>query len=343
LAKLFNRAWMTVSGTPGTGTITLLAAFSNAYLTFAEAGVANGDVCAYVLEDGDDFEIGIGTYTSAGTTFSRDTVTVSKEGGTSGTSKITASSAATIFLCPRKEEIFNNIGTTTNDDAAAGNVGEYKANFLSGTAVRSATVTMTIASPAVVTWTGHPFFASLTSVTPIFFTTTGALPTGVTASTVYYATWIDANTFHISTTIANALAGTYINTSGTQSGTHTGDIRISQTTATARDMAAIQLTAGDWEVQATVYWIGSGSAVINRTELELHTSAGAGMSYIEGRYGSDQFPASYTPESNTFKNINTPVARFSLSATTTIYAMFISTFTVSTLIAYCALSARRAR
>lgn len=105
MAKLFNRAWMTVSGTPGTGTITLGSAFSNAYFTFAEAGVANTNVCAYVLEDGDDFEIGIGTYTAAGTTFSRDTVTLSKEGGTAGTAKITASSAATIFLMPRKEDL----------------------------------------------------------------------------------------------------------------------------------------------------------------------------------------------------------------------------------------------
>lgn len=105
MARQFNRAWMTVSGTPGTGTITLGASVSDAYLTLAEAGVANGNVCAYVLEDGNDFEIGIGTYTSSGTTFSRDTVTVSKEGGTSGTSKITASSSSTIFLCPRASDI----------------------------------------------------------------------------------------------------------------------------------------------------------------------------------------------------------------------------------------------
>lgn len=104
MAKVFNRAWMTVSGTPGVGTITLGTAFSAAYLTFAEAGVADTNVVSYVLEDGDDFEIGIGTYTSAGTTLSRDTVRISKEGATVGTAKITASSASTVFILPAKED-----------------------------------------------------------------------------------------------------------------------------------------------------------------------------------------------------------------------------------------------
>lgn len=79
----------------------------------------------------------------------------------------------------------------------------------------TATVTMTIASPCVVTYTAH----GLTPGTPIVFTTTGALPTSVTAGTVYYviATGLAANTFRFSAT----LNGTAVNSSGTQSGTHT--------------------------------------------------------------------------------------------------------------------------
>ena len=49
------------------------------------------------------------------------------------------------------------------------------------------------------------------------FTTTGALPTGLAINTDYYVTVIDANTFNLSAT----LGGAFINTSGTQSGTHT--------------------------------------------------------------------------------------------------------------------------
>ena len=87
------------------------------------------------------------------------------------------------------------------------------------TGSNTATVTITIATPGVVTWTGH----GLTTGTPVFFTTTGALPTGITASTTYYVIAVDANTFQIATTAANAYAGTAVNTSGSQSGTQTGN------------------------------------------------------------------------------------------------------------------------
>jgi len=80
----------------------------------------------------------------------------------------------------------------------------------------SATVTMTIAAPGVVTWTNHELVAN----DPVVFTTTGALPTGVTSGTTYYvsSTDITANTFKFAATPG----GSVITTSGSQSGTHTG-------------------------------------------------------------------------------------------------------------------------
>lgn len=77
------------------------------------------------------------------------------------------------------------------------------------------TATMTIASPCVVTFNSH----GLISNDIIHFTTTSALPTGITANTQYYvmATGLTANTFQISATSGGAA----INTSGSQSGTHT--------------------------------------------------------------------------------------------------------------------------
>jgi len=84
----------------------------------------------------------------------------------------------------------------------------------------TATVTITIAAPGVVTWSSH----TLSTGTPVVFTTTGALPTGITASTTYYAVVVNDNTFQIASSVANAIAATptVITTSGTQSGTHTG-------------------------------------------------------------------------------------------------------------------------
>lgn len=79
------------------------------------------------------------------------------------------------------------------------------------------TVTVTIASPGVATLTSH----GLLTGDPVFFTTTGALPTGLVANTLYYAIRIDADTFNLATSRANAIASTKINTSGTQSGVHT--------------------------------------------------------------------------------------------------------------------------
>lgn len=82
---------------------------------------------------------------------------------------------------------------------------------------QSGTVTITIATPGVVTYTGH----GLQTGDWVQITTTGALPTGLTASTTYWVVYVDANSFSLATTKANAAAATKIATSGSQSGTHT--------------------------------------------------------------------------------------------------------------------------
>ncbi|MDO8980540.1 MAG: hypothetical protein Q7V17_15035 [Afipia sp.] len=74
---------------------------------------------------------------------------------------------------------------------------------------------MTIATPAVVTRNLH----GSASGQPVKFATTGALPTGVVAGTIYYviAAGLTTNAFQCSATVGGAA----VNTSGAQSGTHT--------------------------------------------------------------------------------------------------------------------------
>lgn len=81
-------------------------------------------------------------------------------------------------------------------------------------AYRSATATITIAAPGVVTWADHGLSVNDT----IRFTTTGALPTGLAINTTYYVkTVLSTNTF----TVSASAGGAAITTSGTQSGTQT--------------------------------------------------------------------------------------------------------------------------
>lgn len=85
------------------------------------------------------------------------------------------------------------------------------------TAYNSGTVTVSIATPGVVTFTNHGFLLGQ----QVQLMTTGALPTGLTVSTTFYVIPINANSFSLATSLTNAAAGTAINTTGSQSGIHT--------------------------------------------------------------------------------------------------------------------------
>ncbi len=66
------------STTTGTGTFTLLGAVSG-FQSFSVIGNANTTYYAIVM--GTEFEVGLGTYTSSGTTLSRDTILESSNSG----------------------------------------------------------------------------------------------------------------------------------------------------------------------------------------------------------------------------------------------------------------------
>ena len=115
MAVLANRVRVTTS-TTGTGTITLGSA-ETTYQTFAEAGVSNGDVVRYLIEEGANWEVGTGTYTATGTTLSR-TVSESSNSG----SAITLAGSAIVSIVAAAEDLTSEVVITggTIDGAIIG-------------------------------------------------------------------------------------------------------------------------------------------------------------------------------------------------------------------------------
>jgi hypothetical protein len=67
--------------TTGTGTITLSGTAPIGYVSFGTA-IGNANTTYYTITAGSEWEVGVGTYTAAGTLLSRDTVLASSAGGT---------------------------------------------------------------------------------------------------------------------------------------------------------------------------------------------------------------------------------------------------------------------
>ncbi len=106
MPRFADRVKETVSGTPGTGAITLGGAVSG-FQTFAN-GFASMRPCylVYAVEDGTAWEVGNGTLNSTGTTLTRDLLRSSSTG-----SFLNLTSAAIVFCTPSSETIDNaNIG-----------------------------------------------------------------------------------------------------------------------------------------------------------------------------------------------------------------------------------------
>lgn len=135
------------------------------------------------------------------------------------------------------------------------------------------TATITIASPAVISFTAHGLIAG----DSVQFTTTGTLPTGLSISTNYFviATGLTANAFEVSTTVG----GSAVNTTGSQSGVQT----LVRTTpfAVGNEDPRLVSSAISGEIKAvafttvpTGYLACDGTAVSRSTNASLFTAIG---------------------------------------------------------------------
>jgi len=89
--------------TTGTGTYTMAGALTG-FETFGEIG--DGNTTYYACTDGTDFEVGIGTYTAAGTTLARTTILQSSN---SDAAVNWAAGTRTIFCTmPAEKMIYND-------------------------------------------------------------------------------------------------------------------------------------------------------------------------------------------------------------------------------------------
>jgi sugar lactone lactonase YvrE len=113
MVKLVNRAKMSTA-TTGTGTITLDTAEAG-YQSFSAAGVVDGDVVRYVIEDGSDWEIGSGTYTASGTTLSR---TVSESSNADAAIPLTGSAVVFVSAVAADLSVSGGtlVGTSVDND-----------------------------------------------------------------------------------------------------------------------------------------------------------------------------------------------------------------------------------
>lgn len=90
--------------TTGSGTITL-GTTSTGFLSFTQAGVTNNEIVPYGIYDGNNSEVGNGTYSTSGT-LTRSTILAS----TNNNNPINLSGGATVFITPNTTS-FNSIGS----------------------------------------------------------------------------------------------------------------------------------------------------------------------------------------------------------------------------------------
>lgn len=246
--------------------------------------------------------------------------------------------AANLIISAAKSRIL--LFPTSGSNWQAIVYGDFQTTGICPSNASTATVTITIAAPGVITDTAH----GITGACPVVFTNSGGgLPTGITSGTVYYVvpSSITANTYTLATTVANALAGTQITTTGTSTGTQTRTGGNALTSTTAADITGLSLSQGDWDCRGNISRVLNASTSvtklvggINGTSATQPSVGGNGINVISTA-------ANVMGAGGTDSHVG-PV-RVNNTATGNTFLVATDTFSVSTDNAFGALSCRRVK
>jgi hypothetical protein len=216
---------------------------------------------------------------------------------------------------------------------SAGAVGRFKlagttsgSTILDATAVASGTLTLPAATDTLVGKATADIFTNKT------FDTAGTGNTLQVGSITVSRGQFPGTATNDSATAANV--GEFIEAT-LSSGSAT-----SVTTATAKTITSISLTAGDWDVDGVVVFIPTASTSITQYITNISNTTNS-LDGTPGRLVSIMTGA-FVPGGSSFGS-GVPQTRFSLAGTTTVYLVGYAVFTASTLTAYGTIRARRVR
>ena len=260
--------------TTGTGTLTLGGAVTG-FETFT-ANLSDGDTTYYACTDNTDFEIGLGTFTTSGTTLARTTILASSN---SGSAVNWAAGTRTIFCTlPAAKAVFLDASNVTNISNLKLASGATVTAILDEDGLSSDSATSLATQQSIKAYVD----AQVTAQDLDFQGDTGgALSIDLDSETLDIAGGTGIDTSGSSNTLTVAIDSTVATLSGTQTLTNkTIDAsQLSGTVANARLDAQLQDVAG-LAVTNGNFIVGDGSNFVAESGSTARTSLGLGTAAV---------------------------------------------------------------